>query len=331
MQTTNTFLYRYIGLILFLFLVFLPLSTAFARDEVTDRNPTAGGTKSTNSNNGGGGKSGTKNVSYAWSWSVDVYKFADGTLAGYANYREGNFVAGGERREGNNERQNNGGGGSNCRNNNNLCIVTPYTPPEVFPPPTDPNNPGGGGGGGTSDPNAPVVSLYIQKQGGTTWTKTVDIIEGEEVALRWETTNTNYCQSTDTTEFTVGNTNGSAGTTNTVAEPALGQRVYGISCTGQRGGTAQSTAGVTVLRTPLTLTANPSIVRRDEVSDLTWDVGSRTGCTLQRRGDTTATPITSQTGTIDSTTIRGETLYTLTCGTESATALIKMLPVISET
>ncbi len=133
------------------------------------------------------------------------------------------------------------------------------------------------------------------------------------------------------TEFTVGNTNGSTGTTNTVAEPTLGQRAYAISCNGTSGGTAQSTADVTVVRTPLTLTANPPIVRRDEVSNLTWDVGTRTGCTLTRRGDTSGTPLTGSTGTLESTNIKGETLYTLTCGTESASALIKMLPTISET
>jgi hypothetical protein len=179
----------------------------------------------------------------------------------------------------------------------------------------------------------PRVSLYIQKQGTTGWTKSVQVTPSDEVSLRWVASNVTYCQSKDTTEFSLTNTGGVSGTTNTVNEPETGVRTFAIECRNSAGVTAESLADLTVLATPLEFTAVPNLVRTKETSKLTWNVYGRTGCTVANKvNGADSSAVTTDTGSRDTLPLAGETTYRLSCPDgASIDATIKVLPVISET
>jgi hypothetical protein len=229
------------------------------------------------------------------------------------------------------------------------CVEGGYTQSAYeprTPPPEDVEDP--------VDPDVvvtdnPDVDLYIQKQGSLSWFKNVTIEAGDQVSLRWQTNDVTECRSTDATEFTVPGNAGGSGSTNTVLEPTSSSRTYEISCTKDTGGggggsntgvttvtsraraTLATTTGGTDLPAP-SLIADPRIVRKGEISALTWDTGGRTGCMLKKGIAGTETPLTTTTGTISSDPIKGETFYFLTCPDGSgAVTSVRMLPVYSET
>lgn len=177
----------------------------------------------------------------------------------------------------------------------------------------------------------PAVSLYIQKQGATGWSKNIAVAPGEEVSLRWVVARAKSCKSIIASYYTA-TPNGTSGSTNTVSEPASGQRNYGITCTNAAGTIANSTASLTVSTAPITLTAIPKIVRTGETSTLTWNVGGRTGCTVaQKINNADSTPAAS-TGSRDTISLKGETTYKLRCADGSQVeATIRVLPIYSET
>jgi hypothetical protein len=198
---------------------------------------------------------------------------------------------------------------------------------------------------GYIDPDDPIsdtdpdVNLYIRVQGDTGWVKTTTMTVGEELSLSWQTRNVTSCESADTTEFTVPGGLGVSASTNSVLEPTTSARTYEIVCTdGTRsirssaratldGGTSDLTLSA------LSLTATPSIVRKNEISILAWDTGGRTGCALKKSlANETPYEVPTQTGVRDSEPITGETTYTLSCSDgANDSVVIKMLPTISET
>jgi hypothetical protein len=186
---------------------------------------------------------------------------------------------------------------------------------------------------GTEDPTAPRVNLYIKKQGTAGWSKNLQVSPEDEVSLRWVTINTNQCQSTDTTEFTVSDTSGTSGNTDTVNEQATGLRVYEIACQGTNGARVTSPASLTILATPLTFTATPRIVRTNETSKLIWNVYGRTGCTIAKKANNTdLSTVSISAGERDTQPLTGETTYLLSCPDgASAETTIRVLPIISET
>jgi hypothetical protein len=186
---------------------------------------------------------------------------------------------------------------------------------------------------GTSDPTSPRVNLYIQKQGSSGWTKNVQVTQSEEVSLRWVASNVTYCQSKDTTEFSLTNTGGVSGTTDTVNEPETGARTYAIECRNPAGTTVESLAALTILATPLEFTAAPNLVRTKETSKLIWNVYGRTGCTVANKvNGTDSSTISTSVGSRDTVALSGETTYLLSCPDgASAEVTIQVLPIISET
>jgi hypothetical protein len=186
---------------------------------------------------------------------------------------------------------------------------------------------------GTSDPTSPRVNLYIQKQGSSGWTKNVQVTQSEEVSLRWVASNVTYCQSKDTTEFSLTNTGGVSGTTDTVNEPETGARTYAIECRNPAGTTVESLAALTILSTPFEFTAAPKLVRTKETSKLTWNVYGRTGCTVANKvNGTDSSTISTSVGSRDTVVLSGETTYLLSCPDgASAEVTIQVLPIISET
>jgi hypothetical protein len=91
-------------------------------------------------------------------------------------------------------------------------------------------------------------------------------------------------------------------------------------------------AGLTITG-PVTLTADPALVRRGNTSGLSWDTGGRLVCEITGTNGSTI-PVTSVTGVVPTVAITAQTTYTLSCtdvgyeGTDDAT--IRILPQLQE-
>lgn len=263
-----------------------------------------------------GGGQNPPGTSYTWSWTGVVQ--ADGTIG---EIRIGNWVAGGDSFSGSGGNSgNNGGGGGYSQFSYYSQSAYEVAPPDI-PTVT------------TFDPSGPTVTLYIKKTGTPDWLRNVQVLPSDEVSLRWVTARATNCQSTDLAEFSVTDTSGVSGSTDTVVEPNSGTSVYGIRCKNAAGLISSSTAGLTILLAPFEFTAQPKIVRTNETTELTWNVHGRTGCTIAKKvsGDDAST-VTTDSGTRDTVKLSGETTYTLKCSDGAkADVIIKVLPSVSET
>jgi hypothetical protein len=84
---------------------------------------------------------------------------------------------------------------------------------------------------------------------------------------------------------------------------------------------------------PVSLTADPTVVRRGNTSALTWNTGGRLTCVISGTNGQQI-PVTTVTGVVPTAAINSQTVYTLRCSDEgyegSDDAAIRILPTIQE-
>ncbi len=178
------------------------------------------------------------------------------------------------------------------------------------------------------------VSLDIRKKtsgNNAPWRQSVTIRDDEEAELRLIPDNMQSCTATNF-NFAPGKASYEPQRIDLGLKP-VGAYTFEVECDDTQGDTYTDTATLIVNNlSPLTLEADPPLVRRGETTDLVYDLGGRTSCTLSG-GGMSSTPVTG-TGEQhkDSPAILGETTFTLTCTDDgaSATAKVRVLPAIDE-
>lgn len=176
-----------------------------------------------------------------------------------------------------------------------------------------------------SDQSPTVIIEVRNTTQDTAWTSDDIVIDlGDQVALRWDSTNVSSC--TGSNFSTGGNVSGS---NNDVTEPAANSNTtYTVACTGGHGNASDSLNVSVGAGTVPEVEVDPSIVRPGDSTTITWK--NATGaCTLTGPGVNMA-GMTESTGSVD-VTVNGESTYTITCPGGSDSATVKVLPVIQET
>ncbi len=172
----------------------------------------------------------------------------------------------------------------------------------------------GDDGDGGLPPEMPTVALDIRKVDTGSWGDSVLVNAGENVELRWSSTNATRCAGD--TFFSTGAERPVSGTQQTVAEPAGGDRTYRVTCHNGSGPTAPSasdTASVTVFADP-DISVDPEVVLFGGRSTLSWRLNGHQGCSITgTNGDTAgANPLTGN-GSEATVDLFGETRYAIAC------------------
>jgi len=179
----------------------------------------------------------------------------------------------------------------------------------------------------SSPPPSPTASLEVRNttQGGSWTSSNITIIPGDQISLRWDSTNASSCSGSN---FSTGGADD--GTTSSVTEPSAGnQTTYGVSCTGS-GGSDSDTLRVTAQAQDPSLSANNERVRQGESVTLSYDMegNSPASCSLTGPGVSyLAGSFSQQTGSID-VTVSGDSTYTLSCTGGSEEVSIELIPVV---
>ncbi len=157
----------------------------------------------------------------------------------------------------------------------------------------------------------PSVSLEVAHLDQEDWTSNLTITAGEDVRLRWSSSNATRCLGT---QFTTSDR--TTGTETDVTEPAGGDRTYTIRC--YNGATnafpsATDTARVSAGGGP-TISAGPSLVDACETTTISWNVYEIGGCTITGSDNRPFGPETlSGEGSATSYPVCGQYTYTLFC------------------
>lgn len=187
-------------------------------------------------------------------------------------------------------------------------------------------------------PSDLAVQLQIAKAGTSNWGSSVQIVNGEEVKLRWQTTNASSCVALPPT-YNFGPTPANSGwlEDTSVDEPPTGQTYqYRISCsnsTGQslvRSVSANKTSAISY--PPPVITVNERYVRRGTNVRIDWDIRTNPpgDCVLSGPG-LNITPVTPASGSMLQP-IYSESTYRLECANSGASSVkVYVLPTIEET
>lgn len=156
------------------------------------------------------------------------------------------------------------------------------------------------------------------------------VIHGESTTLQWDVAHANSCSASGGWSGTKSATGGSQSTGALTADTT-----YNLSCTGD-GGTVHDSVDVDVETGTGASIENiscNSVVRYDSQCDLSWDVGTSEPSTCSILAGENTLPghasLTNATGIL-STTVAGETEYTLDCPGNTATEIIRVLPETQE-
>jgi hypothetical protein len=186
---------------------------------------------------------------------------------------------------------------------------------------------------------APLPTANLEVQNVTTagaWTgNDIDIAGGDQISLRWSSTNANLgCSGT---HFTATG-NAQSGTQNAVTEPTSGNYItYRVRCVGD-GGVASDLLKVDKPDVPpMVYSQKPIVVSGEEVT-IEWNTGSHDPLYCKVNGpEINIDPLVSGSGN-QSFNILNEQKYTIICdetaigfGITSDEVIIKVLPRIQET
>ena len=175
----------------------------------------------------------------------------------------------------------------------------------------------------SSPPSPPSASIEVRNttQGGSWTGNNITINAGDQIALRWDSSNASSCNGSN---FSTGGADD--GETTTVTEPSAGSdTVYSVSCS-----SASDSLRVTALGTTPELASNKSQVRQGESVTLSYNMQGNdpTQCTLVGPGVSyLAGSFSGQTGTL-SVSISGDSTYTLTCPGGEADVTVEIIPII---
>lgn len=162
-----------------------------------------------------------------------------------------------------------------------------------------------------SDLETPSVSLEVSPLDEDTWSERLEILPGEQVKLRWSSSDATRCLGTEFS--TSGQT---SGTETNVAEPSGGDRRYTIRC--YNGPTdlhpsATDFVTVSVAGGP-EISADPSLVNRCETTTIRWNVHELTSCSITGSDNQPFGPsVLEGEGSAVSQPICGQFTYTLSC------------------
>ncbi|MBX2866529.1 hypothetical protein KTR10_01020 [Candidatus Kaiserbacteria bacterium] len=185
--------------------------------------------------------------------------------------------------------------------------------------PSEPSGPG-------SSPS-PTATLEVRNTtGGGGWTSSnITILPGDQIALRWDSTNASACSGSN---FNTGRADD--GTTTSVNEPTGGNRTtYAVTCTGS-GGSDSDSLRVTAQGLEPDLSISDEDVRQGESVTLTYNMQGNdpSQCSLVGPGVSyIAGSFSQQSGSI-AITISGDSTFTLTCPGGFAEATVELIPVI---
>lgn len=158
----------------------------------------------------------------------------------------------------------------------------------------------------------PTANLDIKKLGVGSWGDSVSANAGEDVELRWSSTDATLC--TGDTYFSTGAGSPTSGTQQTVAEPISGDRTYTVRCENSAGDDATDTATVTVVGGNPTISADPTAVDYGGTTTVSWLLNGHTGCAVSgTNGDTVGSNPLTANGSEASDQLFGETTYTIAC------------------
>ena len=189
-----------------------------------------------------------------------------------------------------------------------------------------------------SNDEAPFTVFEAQKVGTDTWSDNITIEQGDNIILRWESYNTNYCVSEN--YFSIGSRGRTIGTKSNAPLPPSGNSyTYRLRCYNEATG-EQDPDAVTVTRTGssldevnVSIDANPKQVRQRGTTLISWDTDGASNCEINGSNGQ-AIVVTGQTGFEESIPLEGETIYTIICtegsASTEASVLINVLPFFEE-
>ncbi|MBX2866787.1 hypothetical protein KTR10_02450 [Candidatus Kaiserbacteria bacterium] len=196
-------------------------------------------------------------------------------------------------------------------------IPEPDSPPPSLEPDSTPEP-------DPEPPAAPTASLQVRNntQGGSWTGANITILPGDQIALRWDSTNATSCNGSN---FSTGGSDD--GQTSSISEPSAGNnRVYAVSCSGSGGSDSDSLRVYTQAVDP-TISVDSTRVREGEYVELTYNLqgNAPAGCTLRGPG-IEATP-SNQSGSVQ-VRIYGDSVFTLTCAGGLDEVSIELIPVL---
>jgi len=174
-------------------------------------------------------------------------------------------------------------------------------------------------------PPSPSASLEVRNttQGGSWTGSNITITAGDQISLRWSSSNASSCSGNN---FSTGGS--TSGTQSSVSEPSAGnQTIYTVSCSGS-GGSDSDSLRVTSQAVNPSVSSSKSDVRLGESVTISYNMRGNdpSQCTLVGPGVSyLAGSLTQQTGSIR-TTISGDSRFTLTCDGGSDNIKVELIP-----
>lgn len=186
--------------------------------------------------------------------------------------------------------------------------------------------------------NAPLsvgVSLRTQYPQGP-WINTLLVSPRQKINLAWQpSANAVSCVSLTPALFMLPATRSNiAGTVAGIVAPTSGSQVYTVECTDAVGDKARGSATATVrgaVTGPLTLTMQPTRVRKGTPAKIVWNTGGRAVCAISG-SDNESITVPSVSGSKATAAITAPTVFTISClddGSE-VSATVNLIPSYQE-
>jgi len=175
----------------------------------------------------------------------------------------------------------------------------------------------------------PTATLEVRNDttGGTYTGSNITINQGEQISLKWSSSNATSCAGSN---FSTGGA--TSGTQSSINEPAVGSSVtYTLICTGSGGSGNDALVVTTVALLPPTLTSpqEGEPVRRSDSATLNWNLNGNNPAQCSFTGTGVPSSISAQTGSFN-ITVEGESTITLTCPGGSDDVTITIVPQVFE-
>ena len=179
------------------------------------------------------------------------------------------------------------------------------------------------------------VSLRTQNPAGP-WLHALSILPKQKINLQWQpSAGAVSCVSLAPTLFTIpAATSKVGGTVLAVTEPTSGSQTYTVECTDASGNKATGSAVATIRGTitgPMTLSAQPTRVRKGSSTKVVWNTGGRTSCSIKGTNNESIAA-SALLGSQTTSAITAPTTFTLSClddGSE-VSAVVNLLPTYQE-
>lgn len=209
---------------------------------------------------------------------------------------------------------------------NTLTCSNPTPPASATPDPgcssPDDNN--------EDDAEPSVVLEVINNTDGGGWTGgPIQIATSDNLDLRWNGTDVTSCSGSN---FSTGSGSPSDGTQTSVTNPGQGATTtYAVNCTGPHGNASDAVVVHARSGGTVDITADPTILPSGDETTVGWNINQNNPATCSITGPGLSLPtLSGVTGSTD-VVIYADSIFTLTCPSDSDSVTVRILPIIQET